>query len=69
VLGFLGIIFMIFIIVAGIQWMTAGGNSESIKKAKDRLVNAVIGLVIITAAYSITYFVIERLISTTGFTG
>ncbi|MCR4280444.1 MAG: pilin [Candidatus Komeilibacteria bacterium] len=58
-LGFLGLVFMILIIVAGIQWMTAGGNTESITKARQRMINAVIGLVIVIAAFSITTFVLS----------
>ena len=35
-LGFLGVIAIIIIIVAGFQWMTAGGNEEKIAGAKKR---------------------------------
>ena len=41
--------------------MTARGNDAQIKKAKDLLMNAIIGLVIITAAYSLTAFVGSQL--------
>ncbi len=61
VLSFLGIIAVVLIIFAGFQWMTAGGNEEQIKKAKGLLKNAVIGLVIILMAWSITYFIMTRL--------
>jgi hypothetical protein len=57
ILGFLGIIFVVLIIISGFQWMTAQGNEEKIEKAKKNITNAVIGLLIIVAAYSITYFV------------
>lgn len=57
VLSFVGIIFLLLIVWAGIQWMTAQGNSGQVDKAKDLMVNAIIGLVIVTAAYSITYFI------------
>ena len=39
------------------MWMTAQGDSGQVTKAKDLLINALIGLIIITAAYSITTFV------------
>ena len=68
ILGFLGIIFVILIIVSGYQWMTAGGNSDTIKKAKDRMINAVIGLIIVLAAYSITWFVVDVVLKNTGVT-
>ena len=34
------------IIWAGLQWMTAQGNSSQVDKAKDLMINAVIGLII-----------------------
>jgi len=57
ILSFVGIIFLILTIYAGLMWMTAQGNNAQVEKAKDLLINAVIGLVIVTAAYSITSFV------------
>jgi len=60
-LGLLGIIFLVLIIYAGYNWMTAGGDEEKVTKAKETLQRAVIGLIIITAAYSITYFVFSNL--------
>lgn len=57
ILSFVGIIFLILTVYAGILWMTAQGNSAQVEKAKDLLINAIIGLVIVTAAYSITSFV------------
>lgn len=66
-LGLLGIITVVLIIYGGFLWMTAMGNNEQIEKAKKLITNAVIGLVIILAAYSITYFVVGSIINgTTG---
>lgn len=60
-LGFLGVIFVILILVAGFRWMTAGGNDENIKKATAQIRNAAIGLIIILAAYAITAFVTREI--------
>jgi amino acid transporter len=60
-LGLLGIIFIILIISAGFNWMTAGGEEEKVRKAKSTITNAVIGLIIIVASYAITYFVFNVL--------
>lgn len=60
-LSLLGIIFLVLIIYAGYNWMTAQGEEEKVTKAKDTLQRAVIGLIIIAAAYSITYFVFQNL--------
>lgn len=56
VLQILGLLVTILIIFAGFQWMTAGGNEDKVKKARSTLTNAIIGLVIIMLAWSITRF-------------
>lgn len=53
-LGFLGVIFLVLTIVSGFQWMTAQGNEDTVKKAKKTLTNAIIGLIVVLAAYIIT---------------
>jgi len=60
-LSLLGILFIILMIYSGYQWMTAGGNEDTVKKSRSRIINAVIGLVIIVLAYSITAFVFRSL--------
>lgn len=57
VLSFVGVIFLILMIYAGISWMTAVGNEQQITKARDLLINSIIGLIIVFAAYAITAFV------------
>lgn len=57
VLSFLGVIFMVLIIYAGILWMTARGNDQDVEKAKEIIKNAVMGLIIVLAAYAITAFI------------
>jgi len=60
-LALLGVVFTILTIYAGFLWMTAQGNEEQISKAKKMLTNAVIGMIIIGAAYAISSFVINTL--------
>ena len=66
ILGFLALIFLVLTIMAGFKWMTAGGNDEEVKKAQTSLKNAIIGLVIVLAAYAITYFIFNSLPFTAG---
>ncbi len=61
VLGLLGILFVVLMIFSGYQWMTAGGNEETVKKAQGRIKNAIIGLIIVVMAYAITAFVFKSL--------
>lgn len=56
-LSVFGIIFMILIIYGGYKWMMASGREEELKKAKDTLQAATIGLIIVLTAYAIAYFV------------
>lgn len=55
-LAFIGVLFFILIIYGGFTWMLASGNEQQIAKAKDLIFAAVIGLVIILAAYAITVY-------------
>lgn len=61
VLGLMGVIFLILAIYGGFKWMTAGGNEESVEKAKKTLINAIIGLVVVLASYALTRFIVQVL--------
>lgn len=61
-LSFLGIIFLCLIIYAGFVWMTSAGNQQKVMHAKKILQNAIIGLIIILSAYSITSFILGELL-------
>ncbi len=65
-LGLLGVIAVTLILYGGFLWMTSKGNEDQIKKAKMLMVNAVIGLIIITSAYAISRFVLSKLSEATG---
>ncbi len=60
-LSLLGVIFMVLMIYGGYNWMTAAGDETKIDKAKDTIRAAIIGLVIVIAAYGISVFVISRI--------
>ena len=58
-LGLLGTVFIVLILYAGFQWMTAGGNPEQAKKASQTVRNSVIGLIIVILAYAVTITVFK----------
>ena len=58
-LSLLGVIFLIHMIYGGFKWMKARGNAPEVEKAKEVIISAVIGLVIIAGSYAITAFVIS----------
>ena len=63
-LSLLGILFLILMLYGGYTWMTSYGNEQKVTKAKGLIVDALIGLVIILAAYAITNFIIGAMIPT-----
>lgn len=56
-LSLLGVIFVILMIYAGYNWMTASGDEQKIEKAKETITRAIIGLVITIGAYALWSFV------------
>ncbi|MBC7564976.1 hypothetical protein H7100_01960 [Candidatus Saccharibacteria bacterium] len=58
--GLVAAIAVIVVIVGGITYATSAGNSSGITKGKNMLLYAVIGLIVIFAAYAITNFVLLR---------
>ena len=61
VLGLVGVLALVMFIYGGILWMTSGGSEEQVKKGKDTLVWAVLGLAIVFFSYALSNFVITRL--------
>ncbi len=53
-LSFIGVIFLALVIINGFKWMTAGGNEETVKKARSAILDLVKGLLVIALAYIIT---------------
>lgn len=64
-LSFIGVIFMVLIIYGGLIWMLAQGNDSQVEKAKNIIIQAVIGLIIVLGAYAITAFIGTQLTSGT----
>lgn len=54
VLSLLGVIFLVLMIYGGYIWMLARGNDQEVEKAKNIIKNAIIGLIVVLAAYAIT---------------
>lgn len=65
-MSFSGIIFMSLMVYAGFLWMTARGEESQIEKAMKIIKASIIGLVIVVAAYSITFFIVPRIILQTA---
>lgn len=68
-LSFLGVAFFILTLYAGFKWMTALGDSQKAEKAKEWLQAAVIGLIIVMAAYGISVFAFKSFAKFTNSSG
>ena len=53
VLSLVGALFFVMFLWGGTRYLTAGGDAESVKKARKILSNAVIGMLIIALSYAI----------------
>ncbi len=65
-LSLLGVIFLILIVYGGIRWMIARGDSGEVETAKEIIIDAFIGLIIVVASFAIVNFVFEELIKRLG---
>jgi hypothetical protein len=52
-----GIAFVLYFLLGGLNWITAGGDKGKIDKAKGMMTGGAIGLIIIVLSYSITWIV------------
>ena len=66
IMGLLGTVAVVIILIGGFQWMTASGDDDKVATAKKVLTAGIIGLAIVLAAFSITKFVVESLITATS---
>lgn len=53
-----------YLVLGGFQWITAGGDPKKTEEAQKKITNAVIGLVIIVAAWAIMNVVTQFLLGT-----
>jgi len=65
-LGFVSVIPLLAIIWSGIQYLTAGGDENTMKNAKKTLTTAIIGLVIAGLAYAIVTLIVTKIITEGG---
>lgn len=47
------ILVLIMLIIGAYEWITSGGDKEAVAKARNRILNALIGLVILAVAFAL----------------
>lgn len=63
-LGIVGSLALIIFIYGGVMMITSAGNEEKVRKGKDMLVWASLGLAVIFASFAIVTFIIGALVGT-----
>lgn len=57
VIGFItvlaGLFFLFYTIMGGVNWISAGGDSGKIEKARNQIIQGAIGMVVVVSAYLI----------------
>lgn len=66
ILGLLGIVFLIYTVYGGYVYLTAGGEEDKVKDAKNIIKHGVIGLIIMVAAFAIAEFVLDKVFQAVG---
>ena len=56
----LGLVAVVIIIISGYQFLTSNGEPEKAAKARQGILYAVIGLVVVVCAFAITNFIFGR---------
>ena len=56
-----GILAVIFIVYAGIRYVTSVGQPDKVKLAQKQLTYAIVGLIVALMAFAITRFVVARI--------
>jgi uncharacterized membrane protein YwzB len=60
-LGIVGSLSLIMFIYGGFLWIMSGGNEDNVKKGKETLKWAVMGIVVVFASYGILNFILDML--------
>lgn len=59
-LGISGSVALLMFVYGGFMWLTSGGSEDRIKKGKETVVWAALGIALIFSAYALLNFVIQR---------
>ena len=47
----------LFLLLGGIQWITSGGDKAGLEAARNKITNAIVGLIIVVSAWAIMILV------------
>lgn len=56
-----GLIAILYLLLGAFAWITSGGNKESVDKARDKIQNALIGIILVFAVLAVVGLVEQTL--------
>jgi len=60
VFGVMGAVAVVVLLLASLKYITSRGDPGEVAKAKNAIIYAVIGLVVVAAAFTIVTFVVDK---------
>lgn len=51
----------LYLILGGLQWITSGGDKAGLEAARDKITNAIVGLIVVAAAWAVMFLVSQFL--------
>ncbi|MCL5795699.1 MAG: pilin [Patescibacteria group bacterium] len=58
--SFAGVIFIVMLLIGGIQYMTSGGNQQTSETAKKTLIFSLVGIIVVALSFPVVSFLQER---------
>lgn len=55
----MGVLAVVFVIIGGLRYILSNGDSSKLAQAKNTIMYAIIGLVLVILAYAVTQFVVQ----------
>lgn len=57
-----GMVSVVMLIIGGFKYATSGGDSAKVASAKDTILYAIVGILVVALAQAIVFFVLERVV-------
>lgn len=68
ILAVVGIIALIYLVIGGLRYITSSGNPDAVEGAKNQILYAIIGIIVVVLAWALVNFVLFRLFGSPGTT-
>ncbi len=63
-----GLLAFVFLLLGGLQWITSGGDKAGLEGARNKIVHAIVGLIVVFSAWALT-LLLQNFVGYTFFGG